>query len=161
MGWQSPRRTTQASTTQSSNDLPPFGKGQGPDACTGEWGFNLHQVSPNTCSTGVGVTHALGPSWAGDVGCELFLKLCMTLQTLRFPSWREAPHDWRAEVGSGVLGHQLAYLYLGTLAVRGWGDTLCPPAQAGLTVVEGDSMQAVQQLPLVFMDSLDLNIKHG
>lgn len=45
--------------------------------------------------------------------------------------------------------------------MTGWGDTPCLPAQAALTVVEGDSMQAVQQLPLVLMDSLDLNIEHG
>lgn len=65
---------TQASTMQSSNDLAPFGNGQGPEAYGRERGFNLHQVSPNTCSTGVGVTWALGPRWAGDVGCELFLR---------------------------------------------------------------------------------------
>lgn len=41
------------------------------------------------------------------------------------------------------------------------GDVPCLPAQAGLTVVEGDGMQAVQQLPLVLMDSLHLDIKHG
>lgn len=31
----------------------------------------------------------------------------------------------------------------------------------GLTVVVGDDMQAVEQLPLVLVDSLDLNVKHG
>lgn len=30
-----------------------------------------------------------------------------------------------------------------------------------LTVVVGDDMQAVEQLPLVLMDSLDLDVKHG
>lgn len=30
-----------------------------------------------------------------------------------------------------------------------------------LTVVEGDDMQAVQQLSLILMDSLDLDVKHG
>lgn len=29
-----------------------------------------------------------------------------------------------------------------------------------LTVVEGDNMQAVQQLSLVLVDSLDLDVKH-
>lgn len=52
----------------------PLGMGRGPKHTAGSGGFNLHQVSPNTCSTGLGVTWALGPRWAGDVGCELFLR---------------------------------------------------------------------------------------
>lgn len=30
-----------------------------------------------------------------------------------------------------------------------------------LTIVEGDNVQAVEQLSLILMDSLDLDVKHG
>lgn len=72
-----PWRTTQARTMLSSNDLPPFGNGQGLQVYKGKWGLNLHQVSLNTCRTGVETT------WAGDLGCEFFPRaLCDPLDTV-------------------------------------------------------------------------------
>lgn len=44
-------------------------------------------------------------------------------------------------------------------AFPGWKRVAC--AQLLLTVVHGDDVQAVHQLALVLMDSLDLHVKHG
>lgn len=93
---------------QSCGDLSPLGNGQGDEAYTWEWGL--------TCTTGVGVTQALGPYCAEEVGCELFLR------ALQYPpAGGEAP-------GSEVLGWQLASRYTGTLAVRDCCGT-CPEYQ--------------------------------
>lgn len=102
----------------------PSGMGRGPKRTLGSGVLTCTRA---VLTPALQVWGLLGPwdpagleTWAVSFSSEL----CMTLQALCLPSWREAPHARRAELGSGVLGHQLAYFYMGTLAVRGWGTPL-------------------------------------
>lgn len=113
----------------------PLGTGRGPKHTAGSGGSTCTR---SVLTPAVQVWGLPGPwdpggleTWAVSFSSEL----CTTLQPLCLPSWREALHDKRAELGSGVLDHQLAYFSMGTLAASIWGDTPCLPAQAGLTVV--------------------------